>query len=305
MKVKVGTRGSQLALVQTDIAIKKLQDFTNAEFEVIPITTKGDVITGTPLHKIGEGVFEKEVNKALIDGLVDVAVHSMKDVPLDTPPGIALHAISDRAASNDVFISSRYPSLTALPSQARVGTSSVRRTAQLKAVRRDLHIVPLRGNVDTRLRKVMDGPYDGAVMAEAGLRRLGLLPTTAERLPVESFPTSPGQGAIGMYIRTSPSDQYLAELLAKISSPEHMAEVLAEREFLRTLGGGCASPVGCTATAQGGRLRIVAGLYAVDGTKFTVKSLDADITDPVMAGRRAAQFMLNDTSVKTFWRQEQ
>ncbi len=302
MKIKIGTRGSKLALIQTDIVINKLAKFTDAQFEVVPIKTQGDIITRTPMHKIGEGAFEKEVDNALIDGTIDLAVHSMKDVPLNISPSIKLGAIPDRESPNDVFISARYPSLAALPAHAKLATSSVRRKAQLMAVKKDLQILPLRGNVDTRLKKVMGESCDGAVLAEAGLLRLGLLPKTVERLSIESFPTSPGQAAICVLVRNSSSDQYLTDLVASINSPAYQAEVLAEREFLRTLGGGCASPVGCTATAKDGRLRITAGVYSVDGAKFKVESIDMGFGDPVLSGRRAAQLMLEDEIVKTFWR---
>ncbi len=289
-----------MALVQADIVINKLRKFTNAEFEVVPITTKGDVMTHIPIDKVGEGAFEKEVDYALIDGTIDLAVHSIKDVPLDVAHQLKLCAIPDRAPSNDVFISARYPSLAALPAQAKVATSSVRRTAQLMVIRRDFQIIPLRGNVDTRLKKVMNESCDGSVMAEAGLVRLGLLPQAAERLSIESFPTSPGQGAIGVYIRKS--EKQLEDFAAKINSPAHLAEVLVEREFLRTLGGGCASPVGCTAIAKSGQLRITAGIYSVDGAKYKVKTMDGNINDPIMSGKHAAQLMLKDEMVKTFWR---
>jgi len=299
VRIRIGTRGSRLALIQTEIVIGRLRRASDAEFEVVHITTKGDINRQASIDSMGEGIFEKEVNRALQEGEVDMAVHSLKDVPLDLPPSITLGAVPDRAPPNDVLFSPRYRSIAELPPLSQVGTSSSRRRAQLLSARRDVRAAVLRGNVETRVQKVMAGQYAAALMAEAGLARLGVLPSEVGRLSVEEFPTSPGQGAIAVYIRGS--DHMLAELLSKVNSPIHEAEVTAEREFLRALGGGCASPVGCTVTRSPEGLRMVAGMYAPDGSTFALRSFEGSTSDPTDLGRRAAATMLKDDRVKSFW----
>jgi len=296
MKVRIGTRGSRLALKQVDIAMR---GFAREEYEVVIIRTEGDLDLRRPLTALSQGAFERELNEALIRGDIDLAVHSMKDVPIDLPEGIRLAAIPDRAPPNDLFVSSIGKSLMELPVGAKVGTCSVRRTAQVMSLRRDLRIKGIRGNVDTRLRKIREGLYDGAIMAEAGITRLGLATGREQRLPIGQFPTSPGQGAIGIYARAS--DSRSAELLRGANKEGPMREVLAEREFLRRLGGGCAAPLGCTASVEGGRMRMVCGLYASDGSRFILRSFEFDSADPALSGQTAADGLLGEPGINEFW----
>jgi hydroxymethylbilane synthase len=296
MKIRVGTRGSRLALKQAEIALSR---FAEEEYEVSVIKTEGDIDQSRPLAALSQGAFERELNDALIRGDIDLAVHSMKDVPMDLPQRITLAAIPDRASPNDLFVSSSGMSLEELPAGSKVGTSSVRRTAQIMSQRRDLKIDWIRGNVDTRLRKVRERLYDGAIIAEAGVARLGLATGKEQRLPISKFPTSPGQGAIGVYARAS--DRSILERVREVNSDAHMREVLAEREFLRRGGGGCAAPLGCTARVEGGRMVMTCGLYAIDGSKFAIRTFEFDASSPAQSGRAAADSILGDHDVKGFW----
>ena len=296
MKIRVGTRGSRLALKQVEIAFSR---FAEEEYEVVVIKTEGDIDQSRPLAALSQGAFERELNDALVRGDIDLAVHSMKDVPMDLPQRITLAAIPDRASPNDLFVSSSGMTLEELPAGAKIGTSSVRRTAQIMSQRRDLKIDWIRGNVDTRIRKVRERLYDGTIIAEAGVARLGLATGKEQRLPISKFPTSPGQGAIGVYARAP--DRSILERVREANSDAHMREVLAEREFLRRAGGGCAAPLGCTARVEGGRMSLTCGLYAIDGSRFAIRAFEFDSSDPAQSGRAAADSVLGDHDVKEFW----
>jgi hydroxymethylbilane synthase len=267
--VRLGTRGSALALWQTEHARQLLAQIRpDLDCEVIVITTTGDTMFDTPLPVIGgKGVFKLELEQALRDGQIDFAVHSLKDLPTETPSGLAIGAILQRANPADVLVSREGHTIGSLPRHARVGTSSSRRAAQLLRARADLEIVDLRGNVGTRLRKALDpsGPYDAIVMARAALERLGELGSVSELISEDTMLPAPGQGAIALQCREE------VESLALIAGLKHTPtelETLAERAFLEGLGGGCAVPVAALARwNEEGSLEIKGRVLSLDGAR--------------------------------------
>jgi len=261
----VGTRGSPLALTQTESVVALLRAAEPAlEIRVQRITTKGDVMRDVPLATLGgRGVFVDAIEEALRSGEIDVAVHSAKDMPSRVPPDLAIAAFLERADARDVIVS-RAGTLAELPPGARVGTSSLRRASQIRRVRPDLDLRDLRGNVDTRLRKLDAKEYDAIVLAAAGLARLGLSARVTEWLPVERMVPSPGQGALA--IETRADDARVRALVERLDHAPTSAAVVAERAFLARLGVGCAAAVGAYATLEpDDRLTLVAMIGAPDG----------------------------------------
>src|SRR5882724_11259500 len=254
--LRVGSRGSKLPLRQSNhiAALLRAQGNT-VEIEIIQTT--GDKITDVALAKVGtKGMFTKEIEEALAAGRVDLAVHSLKDLPTELPPGFEIAAITERGDPRDAFCSRHYSSFQELPQRARVGTSSLRRQAQLKAVRPDLDIHPLRGNVDTRLRKLEQGEYDAIILAAAGLRRLGRTELVREIIATEVMCPAAGQGALGIEIRKD--DETTRKHLAFLDDPDARATTECERALLNALGGGCQVPIGAHAQTAGGKLRLKA-----------------------------------------------
>lgn len=280
------TRPSALARWQTRWVIERLQEFwPDLECREQVFTTQGDRILDRPLPEIGgKGLFTEELEKAIFSGEVNAAVHSLKDLPVENPAGIVVAAIPQRADPRDVIVSARGWSLGSLPLGSLVGTSSLRRSAQLLAVRSDLKIEPLRGNVDTRLRKAMDQQYDAIVLAGAGLTRLGLDEHISEWLPAEMMLPAPGQGALAVQCREE--DGEAIEKLAAIDHPPTRAAVTAERSFLRALGGGCSLPVGAYADYNQGFLHLNGVVASLDGK--TVIRVTASGEDAVAVGQSAA-----------------
>ena len=258
----VGTRGSKLALTQTNLVIDRLKGiYPSFDFSIEIIKTTGDSVWDTPLYLIGEkGLFIKEIEEALAHGDIDLAVHSMKDLPTDLHDGCALSAVLPREDPRDTFVSLTYERLIDTPHGARIGTSSMRRKAQLLALRPDLEIVPLRGNVDTRLRKLAEQDLDGVVLAYAGLKRMGFADKVKEMLPFEVMVPPSGQGAIG--IETRASDE-AAEMVVPLDDPVTRGEVTLERLFQVGVGGGCSVPLGINASLSHERVT----LHAVFGTE--------------------------------------
>lgn len=250
-KLVIATRGSKLALWQANHIKACIEgEHKGVSVELRIIKTKGDIILDVPLAKVGgKGLFVKEIEEALLDGSADLAVHSMKDVPMELPEGLILGAIPEREEPSDTFLSAKHASLAALPQGARVGTSSLRRQSQLLAMRPDLEIVSLRGNVDTRLRKLMDGEFDAIIMATAGLNRLGLKAPVHEILGPPTFLPAVGQGALGIEYREDRPDMH--ELLAFLDHRPTHIRVDAERGFLAGLQGGCQVPIAGYATMTG------------------------------------------------------
>jgi hydroxymethylbilane synthase len=261
----VGTRGSKLALTQTNLVIARLKTlYPECEFTINIIKTTGDTVWDTPLYDIGEkGLFIKEIEDALLNGGADIAVHSMKDLPTDLPEGLAISAILEREDPRDTFISEKYNRLSDVPVGARIGTSSMRRKAQLLAYRKDLTIVPLRGNVDTRLRKLKDENLDGIILAYAGVRRMGFADQVRQVLPLDIMVPPCGQGAIGIETRR---DDEATALVKPLNDAVTATEVSLERQFQLGVGGGCSIPLGVNAAIVGDTVTIHAVFGAEDGT---------------------------------------
>jgi hydroxymethylbilane synthase len=256
----IASRGSQLALWQARWVEQQLAR-RGCECRIEIIKTTGDKITDVPLAKVGsKGLFTKEIEEALISGAADLAVHSLKDLPTELPPGLVLAAVPEREDPRDAVIGRR---ISELPPGARVGTSSLRRSSQLRQLRPDLEIESIRGNLDTRLRKLDEGQFDSILLAAAGLKRLGWDNRIAEILPPETMCPAVGQGALAIETRTAGAGR---DACAALSHPETRAAVMAERGLLAALGGGCQVPIGAHATVRHGELRLIAVVAAPDGS---------------------------------------
>jgi hydroxymethylbilane synthase len=290
MTIRVGTRGSKLALAQTDWVISQLKSiFPELEFEKVIIKTKGDKILDAPLSKIGgKGLFVKEIEEALIRGEIDFAVHSMKDVPSIIPEELEIACIPERESPFDVWISN-YDNIFNLPAYSKVGTSSLRRLSQLKKLRKDLEILPLRGNVDTRLRKWQEGQFEGVVLAEAGLKRLGIK-INYKRFTVEEMVPAVGQGALGVEVRKD--NKKIKEVLKKIHSNETEICVKAERTFLKTLEGGCQVPLGAYSWIKDSKLFIIGFISDLEGERFYKLKEEGSILEPEKLGEKLAEKLL-------------
>ena len=286
--LRIGSRGSQLALWQAN-HISALLRAGGHEVEIEIIHTTGDKITDVALAKVGtKGMFTKEIEEALAAGKVDLAVHSLKDLPTELPKGFEIAAITERQDPRDAFCSKHYSKIEDLPKGARIGTSSLRRRAQLKAVRPDLDIHPLRGNVDTRLRKLEEGQYDAIILALAGLKRLGKTELIKQIIPAEIMCPAAGQGALGIEIREG--DAKTRELLAFLNDPNARAATTCERALLNSLGGGCQVPIGAFAEMRDGKLHLDSIVADPDGTKLLRDSRDG--TDPEKLGNEAGVALL-------------
>ena len=266
-ELRVGTRASRLARTQTAIVCSQLGR-NAAERHVAEriVETAGDRDETTPLPELGDkGIFSAELEAGLRDGRIDCAVHSLKDLPVDETPGLTIAAVTLREDPRDALVSAAGWTLDRLPFGARLGTCSLRRSAQLLARRPDLAILPLRGNVDTRVERARRGEYDAIVIAAAGLRRLGLAATITEHLPLEELLPAPGQGALALQCRAD--DPTTLELLARLDDPDVRAATTAERAFLAGLGGGCAAPIAAHGVVEGERLSLVGRVVRVDGAR--------------------------------------
>jgi hydroxymethylbilane synthase len=290
MQLTFATRPSALARWQTARVIQLLQAaHPGLECSEYVITTTGDRVLDRPLPEIGgKGLFTSELEDALRSGKVHAAVHSLKDLPVEDTPGIVVAAIPEREVAHDVLVSADGSTISNLPEGARVGTCSLRRTAQLLARRPDLTILPLRGNVDTRVKKVLNGEYDAIVLAQAGLTRLGLQAHISEVFPLEVMLPAPGQGALAVQCRAD--DAETIELLAAIHDPLTEAAVGAERAFLSSLGGGCSLPVAAFAEKNNGQIILTGAVISADG-KQAIR-LSAVDKDPNELGERLAQLVL-------------
>jgi hydroxymethylbilane synthase len=265
--IRLGTRASRLARVQTDLVRKALARLDpTVEFRSIEITTEGDRDLRTPLPEIGgKGVFTQELEQALKDGTIDLAVHSLKDVPVEPSPGLTLAAIGMREDPREVLIAAQGRTLATLPAGARVATCSTRRAAQLLVHRPDLQLAPLRGNVDTRVAKAQAGEFDAIVIAAAGVHRLGLTSAVTEYLPLEIMLPAPGQGALAVQCRED--DSAMLELLRGLEDTAARCATDAERAFLEGLGGGCAAPIAAFGEVVGGRLHLRGMVLSLDGRR--------------------------------------
>ena len=287
-KLRIGSRGSQLALWQAN-HISSLLRARGHEVELEIIKTTGDKILDVALAQVGtKGMFTKEIEEALAEGRVDLAVHSLKDLPTELSLGFEIAAITTRENSQDVFCSVRYKSIAELPQHARVGTSSLRRQAQLKALRPDLEIHLLRGNVDTRLRKLAEGEYDAVILAAAGLNRLGKTDLVKQVIPRDVMCPAAGQGALGIEIRAG--DAATRELLAFLDDPNARASTTCERALLNRLGGGCQVPIGAAAEVRNGVVHLDAIVANPDGSKILRESRDG--ADPEKLGNEVGETLL-------------
>ena len=289
-RITVGTRGSALALTQTASVVDTLRSLhPDLDVDVRRITTKGDVMRDVPLATLGgRGVFVDAIEEALREHQIDLAVHSAKDLPSRVPPDLAIAAFLERADPRDVLVS-RLGTLGELPPGARVGTSSLRRVSQIHAERPDVETLDLRGNVDTRLRKLDAGDYDAIVLAGAGLIRLGLASRVTEWLPVDVMVPSPGQGALALEIRAA--DAALRALVEPLAHAPTTAALIAERAYLARLGAGCAAAVGAYATLDAGRLTMRAIIGTADGR--SVRAVDTDHAEHAATlGERMADRLL-------------
>lgn len=290
--VTIGTRGSLLALKQSSMVQEKLQKlYPDTEFTLQKITTKGDRLSDLPLPSFGgKGIFIKELEQALLDGEIDIAVHSFKDLPSDMEPKFEIAAMLEREDPRDVLVSRSGMKLAELPAGSRLGTGSPRRKAQLLAYRPDLQVVDMRGNVDTRLRKIEEGLYDGAIMAAAGLIRLGRQNIITEYLSPDISTPPVGQGAIAVEIR---SEDSLLKTMVKALDHSPTSTVLeAERAFLTRLGGGCLTPIGALGQIEGSKL-VLAGLVASpDGKKIFRSSISGPPAQARSLGLALAESLL-------------
>lgn len=265
-RVLVGSRGSGLALRQTEEVLTKVRNLNpDANFEVVRVKTGGDKASNAPIDTLGVGIFVKEIERALLEGELDMAVHSLKDMPTLLPDGLAIGAIYKRIDARDVLVNCFNLPLAQLPKGARIGTSSPRRAAQLRAVRPDLEALPIRGNVDTRLRKAKGEGHDGAILAAAGVIRMGMEDEIAEILPIDDFVPAPGQGALAVEVRQDDYD--MQAMVSRVEDASTKKAVTAERAFLEILGGGCQLPVGAYAQVEQDTMVLRVFLASEDGSQ--------------------------------------
>jgi hydroxymethylbilane synthase len=284
----IGSRGSQLALWQANWIAARLGE-RGHETRIEIIKTTGDKITDVPLAKVGtKGLFTKEIEEALLDGRIDLAIHSLKDLPTEVPAGLMLAAVPEREDPRDAMVGAR---LNDLPTGAKVGTSSLRRAAQLRVTRPDLVIESVRGNLDTRVRKLDEGQYRAIVLAAAGLTRLGWAHRIAEILTPDVMCPAVGQGALAVETRTEGAAR---DICAALDHAMTRAAVTAERAVLAALGGGCQVPIGAYAVVQGVELRLIGVVVAPDGGRAVRKNAEGAVADAEDIGKRVGQALLGE-----------
>jgi hydroxymethylbilane synthase len=286
-EIVIGSRGSALALTQTNWVAEQIYRHNPAvRTRVEIIKTSGDRILDTPLSRIGDkGLFVKELEVALLESRVDIAVHSMKDLPTDMPDGLCIAAIPERAEQCDVLVSS-FAALDQLPAGARIGSGSLRRRAQILSYRPDLQMLELRGNLDTRLKKLDSGEYDAIILACAGLQRLGLGARVTQKLSFDICVPAVGQGALAIQSRAA--DERVRSILAPLEDASARAEVVAERALMAALDGGCQTPIGAVASADGGTLRLCAVVASTDGKTVIRREGTGSVSSPEELGLSVA-----------------
>jgi hydroxymethylbilane synthase len=291
-QLTIGSRGSKLALFQANWSKSKLEAaHSDLRVDIKIIKTSGDVFLDAPLSQIGgKGLFTKEIEDALLDGVIDLAVHSLKDLPTVLPAGLSLAAVSSREDARDAFLSNEYRNLDALPKGAKVGTSSLRRQSQLLRLRRDLEVANLRGNLETRIRKLDERQYDAILLACAGLDRLGYQDRIVERLSVQQLCPAVGQGALAIEIREM-DDETRNRLQSLHHAPTHSA-VTAERAFLRRLGGGCQVPIAGHAWIEDSRLEMLGVVASTDGRQMFRDQASGSIERADALGAQLAERLL-------------
>ena len=290
--LRIGSRGSILARWQAEFVRKRLFQLTGVEAEVVVIQTSGDKMQQASLTQIGgKGIFIKELEEALLEETIDLAVHSVKDIPTDTPGRFSFPAVCRRDDVRDCLISNNGTLLANLKPGARVGTGSLRRQAQLRHYRSDLDIRDLRGNVDTRLRKVESGEYDAIVLSKAGLDRLGWSQKITETLSTEISLPAVGQGAIAIESRTK--DQEAGEILGKLDDPETRTVIIAERALLAAMQGGCQVPLGAWARMERAELVMEAVVCSLDGVQYVRQRASAPPEQAAQLGQHMAQLLID------------
>ncbi|MBM3924507.1 MAG: hydroxymethylbilane synthase [SAR202 cluster bacterium] len=295
----VGTRGSRLALIQTEEALALIRAKHPAQaFDIKTIRTGGDKAPDVPLASLGRGVFVKEIEDALLRKEIDLAVHSLKDLPPVTPPCLAIAAITQRIDPRDVLVSKENVTLDKLPPGARIGTSSPRRTAQLRRLRPDLQALPIRGNVDTRVNKAFGPDYDGVILAAAGLIRLGLQSKISQYFSAEEFIPDPGQGALAIEVRQD--DNHTLALLKTIDHSPTRRAVTAERAFLEKLGMGCSSPSAAYARVSGDSIIMYALLASPDSAQSFTTKARGNPDNPRELAAEALQRLIEKGAAKLF-----
>ena len=295
-KLTIATRGSRLAIWQAEHIKSRLMaryaDLPGFEVELLVLKTRGDVILDAPLAKIGgKGLFVKEIEDALLGGKADLAVHSMKDMPMSLPDGLCLAAVPEREISTDLFLSEKYADLSALPYGAVLGTSSLRRQAQVLALRADLEVRMLRGNVETRLRKMKEGQYDAIVLAAAGVKRLDLRAAFARELAPPDFLPAVGQGALGVEVREDCRD--VLEMTSFLNHQPSRVCVEAERAFLAALDGGCQVPIAARSVLRKDRLELEGLVARPNAAEVLRRTLEGPAEQAADLGRRLAEKLLS------------
>ena len=305
MLLRVGSRGSKLSLVQTDIVLDQLKrKDPSLVVERKIIKTKGDEDQRTPIFSINQkGIFEKEIDQAVLNGKIDMAVHSLKDVPVfESGTKLVIASVPQRGSPSNALVSKNGERLRELKGGSRVGTSSLLRVAQLKRARPDLHAVPIRGNVDTRVQKVEEGEFDAVILAEAGLLRLGLTGRIAERLSLDDFMPAPGQGILALIARQD--NRKVLELLQSIEDPPTRAQADAERELVNVLEGGCKVPIGALASSNRDSLYVTGCILSSDGKTRLESKKSGNIKEAVGLGREVAEELIakGANKIEETWR---
>jgi hydroxymethylbilane synthase len=292
MNIKIGTRGSKLAMTQANFVAGCLKQIApEMSTEICVIKTTGDIMQDVSLLNIGgKGVFVKEIEDALASGAIDLAVHSMKDVPTENPEGLKFAAILHREDARDILVSRGNRKIEFMPKGAKIGTGSMRRASQILAIMPDITIVPLRGNLDTRLKKIETENLAGVILAAAGMKRMGFAEKITQYLPIETMLPAVGQGALGLEIHDN--DEPLKNILAKLNHEPTQKEVTAERAYLRALGGGCRLPIAAFAKIDGGQLSLEGLVAAPQGSNIIRDKVKGDPADAEELGKKLAELIL-------------
>ena len=304
MNITVGARGSKLSQAQTNWVISELQKIDpSLSFEFKTITTKGDTDTRPLFAMEQKGIFEKEIDRAVFEKEIDFAVHSLKDVPSELDPNLTIASIPKREAVNDVLITRNGFDIDSIPSNSVIGSSSLRRAVQIIRKRPDLIVKPVRGNIETRINKVIDGKFDGVVLAQAGITRLGT-DVKLSKLSLDDFPPSPGQGALAIVCRKD--DSTTLELLQKIEDPISRAEIEAERALSGSVDSGCRFPVGAFAESNSDSLTLKVAVYSMDGKKSIILEKTGSIDEAIKLGRSLGNELRNRgvSEIASNWREE-
>jgi len=298
--LRVGTRGSKLALAQTKLVIDSLAQLNYPyEFKIVSITTKGDMDSGKPLFYLDrKGIFEKEINESVVNGDVDFAIHSLKDLPAVIHPDLTIASIPKRESVNDVLISKEKKRFDQIPYGSTIGTSSLRRAVQIISLRNDLKVLPIRGNIDTRIEKTLKGNYDAIVLAEAGLKRLGKEEYISEKFKINQFLPAPGQGALAIVCKKS--NRNLLEFLQKIEHTPSRISINAERSFISKIEGGCRFPIAAYANLaeKSSKINFYAKIFSSDGLENIAIKKIGKYDQSEELGNRVANHLIQNGALR-------